>query len=373
MTTLENFKIWLDNNPHQKNKETEWNWNSFFAEAERVNFWGKWVKYWKRNDYFLTDKIAEVLSDFATEEVIKISINCLLTHCCSAEEYNEKLKTKLRQLEENKVRLENELTQEKQDHQQTKNNFANQLREIATIIFPSSTDISGAGFGDLKEQTERVKQEGNEKDREIKKLETKLNHQLSWKTKIKHAAIGGLLVLGSKETYNWYHRRESNLTQPLISYNNNSWLENVYTNIPFNEPEYKNLTNLLDLPQSYQAQKVNDILFSGLTDNLLDWETELTRLKINDLITQIPTKKSELKKIITETKNKFSKAEKYLLDQLLNEKHNSEKITELKEVLAEHKKAIEIILDKKQKLRDLEIHLEHLQANQLEAKIELQN
>jgi len=205
-------------------------------------------------------------------------------------------------------------------------------------------------------------------DEDKNKLEKNLNHQLSWKNKIKHAAIGSLLVLGSQKTYYYYNQGESNLTQSVLNYHNHTWLENIYLNVPLNEPEYKNLTHLLNLPQLYQAQKVNDILFSDSTDDL-DWENELTRLKISDLTIQIPNKKSELAQLITETK--LNKAENYLLEQLLAENLNSEKLTELKEILSDHGKTIEFILNKHQELRNLEKHLEWLQKNQLEAKIEI--
>lgn len=195
---------------------------------------------------------------------------------------------------------------------------------------------------------------------------------ISLKTYIKHMAIGSLIssliALGSVETYHLYYGKR-NLT--LCNYNNHTWLDNVYANIPFNELEYNNLTNLLSLPQSYQVQKVNDILFSGLKDNYFDWESELTRLKINDLTAQIPLKRRELGKLIAETKNKFSKAESYLLERLLDEKPNSEKLNELQVALSDRKAETEIILNKKRELRDLEKHLEQLQAIQLEAKVEV--
>lgn len=184
---------------------------------------------------------------------------------------------------------------------------------------------------------------------------------------IKHLTLGGLIALGSREVYHYY-QGESNLTSSLaINHNNSSWLDNIYLNIPFNEPEYNNLTNLLNLPQSYQAQKVNDILFSG--DDSQDWETELTRLKITDLAIQIPNKKNELAKLITETKNKLNKAENYLLELLLAENLNPEKLTELQTALSDHQTEIELILTKQQDLKDLERRLEKLQVTQLEAKI----
>ncbi|CAJ0637779.1 9522_t:CDS:2 [Entrophospora sp. SA101] len=151
--------------------------------------------------------------------------------------------------------------------------------------------------------------------------------------------------------------------------------QNVYRNIPFNEKEYNNLTNLLIFPQSHQEQKslekINSILFPDLPDNPSNLETEITRLKITDLIIQIPNKKNELEKAVNNTKNKLNKAEKYLLEKLLQEhlkslsteNSNSEELTELKEILTEklNKVEIETILVKQKELRELEKHLKNLQ------------
>jgi len=60
-----------------------------------------------------------------------------------------------------------------------------------------------------------------------------------------------------------------------------------------------------------------------------------------------------------------------LLERLLDEKPNSEKLNELQVALSDRKAETEIILNKKRELRDLEKHLEQLQAIQLEAKVEV--
>ena len=60
-----------------------------------------------------------------------------------------------------------------------------------------------------------------------------------------------------------------------------------------------------------------------------------------------------------------------MLEQLLAEKPNSKRLTELKNALSDHQTETELILIKKQELKDLEKHLEKLQKNQLEAKIEI--
>ncbi|CAI2161724.1 1299_t:CDS:2 [Funneliformis geosporum] len=153
---------------------------------------------------------------------------------------------------------------------------------------------------------------------------------------------------------------------------------NVYLNIPFNEPEYKNLTNLLEFSQVEKEKKnlaeISNILFSDFSNNFYDLKIEITRLKISELVIQIPTKKTELEKKITNTKNKLGKAEKYLFEKLLAEKPNSEKLSELKEVLSEYQSEIENILTNQQEINNLENHLEYLQelqTNQLEAKIEI--
>jgi DNA gyrase/topoisomerase IV subunit A len=98
-------------------------------------------------------------------------------------------------------------------------------------------------------------------------------------------------------------------------------------------------------------------------------------LKIRDLSIQIPNKKTELEKIITETKTKLTKAENYLLEQIIVENLNSERLTELKEILSEYQSEIETILNQQQEINNLQKHLEYLQKNQLlsekEAKIEI--
>ena len=338
MTILEEFKIWLNNNLSRKHWATQSEWDIFFAETERVGFWDNLMIYRGKGGWLpaLNMRIAEVLNDFVTEKVIEQNINSLLWDINYKEKCNEGLRTELQQLKTSKNLLENELVRERQSHNTTKQNETYKTRKI-----------------------------------EI--LEKKLNHQLSWKTKIKHIAIGSLLVWGSKETYNQYTMEKNNLSSFPISYNNFTWIDNVYLNIPFNKKEYKNLTNLLNLPQPYQSQKVNDILFSDFADNSFDWKSELIRLKISDLITQISLYKKESEKLITETKNKLNKAERYLLEKLLDENIASEKVTELKTALSDHEKEVEIILTKKQELSRLEKHLEKLQATQLEAKIEFRN
>jgi predicted nuclease with TOPRIM domain len=70
----------------------------------------------------------------------------------------ERLKTSLRRLEQTKTRLETELAQEQQQHNQTKTNFQSQLRDLATILFPSSSDNSNISFSNLKKQAKKVKE-----------------------------------------------------------------------------------------------------------------------------------------------------------------------------------------------------------------------
>nr|CAG8441108.1 6551_t:CDS:2 [Entrophospora candida] len=175
----------------------------------------------------------------------------------------ERLKTSLQRLEQIKTRLETELAQEQQQHNQTKTNFRSQLRDLATILFPSNSDIRNISFSDLKEQAEKA--------------------------------------CGNRE-FN-YPRRAKNLS--LLPRRN--------------ETEHKKLTNLLKLPQVEKEKN------------------------------KFEKKKEELNQLITRTKSKLNRAESYLLEQILAENLNLEKLTELQIALSDHLE-IELILTKKQEI-----------------------
>jgi hypothetical protein len=143
------------------------------------------------------------------------------------------------------------------------------------------------------------------------------------------------------------------------------------------------LTNLLKpYHKEKDLEEINNVLFSNFS-NLSDLKTEIARLKVNDLITQISFHKKELDREINNLKNELSRAEGYLLVKLLreyqkillNKNHNLTELEELKTVLQGKlsEKKLNNILKKQQELNVLEKHLEKLQATQLEAKIELQN
>ncbi|CAI2162294.1 13560_t:CDS:2, partial [Funneliformis geosporum] len=170
-------------------------------------------------------------------------------------------------------------------------NLTKQIQELSQKITQTQTELT------------QTKQNEADKTKKIEKLKEKLNYQLSWKTKLKHIIIGSLLA----------------------------WGEAIYQNIPFNKPEYNNLTNLFRFPQTEKElkslAKIKQILFP-LPVNNPNLESEIMDLKIRDLTIQIPNKKSELAEAINILKNKLSKSEKYLFEKLLTENYNSAELKE---------------------------------------------
>ncbi|CAG8761851.1 1325_t:CDS:2, partial [Racocetra persica] len=74
----------------------------------------------------------------------------------------ERLEQKVQLLEEAKTKLKVELEKEQQQHNKTKTNFQSQLRDLATILFPSNSNISNLSFAALKNETQKIKEKNQE-------------------------------------------------------------------------------------------------------------------------------------------------------------------------------------------------------------------
>ncbi|CAI2195085.1 2771_t:CDS:2 [Funneliformis geosporum] len=90
-----------------------------------------------------------------------------------------RLESKLQLLEQTKTKLEAELEKEQQQHNQTKTNFQSQLRDLATILFPSNHDLSHLSFSALQTQAQKVKEENQASKQKIKELEQAAQEKLS--------------------------------------------------------------------------------------------------------------------------------------------------------------------------------------------------
>ena len=117
--------------------------------------------------------------------------------------------------------------------------------------------------------------------------------------------------------------------------------------------------------------QINDLIFPY---NFYSLQSEIKKLKIQDLVFQIQNRGNELEKLTSATNSKLSKTEKYPLEKLLKRRNkilktknpNPKKLVELKEILNEKltPEELQVLLDKQAELHQLEKHLESLQQNQ---------
>lgn len=124
-----------------------------------------------------------------------------------------------------------------------------------------------------------------------------------------------------------------------------------------------------------QIPQLSAILLSNQPYNFQTLQSEIKRLKTQDLTIQIPLKKQELEQLTSNTKEKLTKAERYPLEKLLK-KHsktlqtdnpNLDKLNELKEILSEKltQEELQTLLNKQKEVFNLEKHLDNLQTEQV--------
>ena len=121
-----------------------------------------------------------------------------------------------------------------------------------------------------------------------------------------------------------------------------------------------------------QNEQLNNLISPNQPYNFQALQTEIKRLKIQDLTIQIPPKKQELEQLTNTAQEKLTRAERYPLEKLLkkhskslqtNDNSDPEKLNELKEILSEKltPEELQTLLNKQKEVFNLEQHLNNLQ------------
>ncbi|CAG8628868.1 3639_t:CDS:1 [Dentiscutata heterogama] len=134
-----------------------------------------------------------------------------------------------------------------------------------------------------------------------------------------------------------------------------------------------NQVNLELSSQLGQVEEINSLVYPNQPFNFQSLRAEIKRLKIQDLTSQIPLKKQELEQLINTAKERITRAESYILNQLLqkhsrilqaNDNSDAEGLNELKEILNEKliQEELQTLLNKQNEIFTLEKHLENLRT-----------
>ncbi|CAG8760927.1 12794_t:CDS:1, partial [Dentiscutata erythropus] len=122
-----------------------------------------------------------------------------------------------------------------------------------------------------------------------------------------------------------------------------------------------------------QVVEIHSLIYPDQPFNFQTLRAEIKRLKIQDLSSQIPLKKQELEQLINTAKEQLTRAESYILKQLLqkhsrilqaNDNSDAEGLNELIEILNETliQEELQTLLNKQHEIFTLEKHLENLQT-----------
>src|SRR6185436_15054781 len=114
-----------------------------------------------------------------------------------------------------------------------------------------------------------------------------------------------------------------------------------------------------------QNEQLNNLISPNQPYNFQALQTEIKRLKIQDLTIQIPPKKQELEQLTNTAQEKLTRAERYPLEKLLkkhskslqtNDNSDPEKLNELKEILSEKltPEELQTLLNKQKEVFNLE-------------------
>ncbi|RGB42160.1 hypothetical protein C1646_810210 [Rhizophagus diaphanus] len=125
-----------------------------------------------------------------------------------------------------------------------------------------------------------------------------------------------------------------------------------------------------------KIQQFSNLISPNQPYDFQSLQTEIKRLKIQDLTIQIPLKKQEFEQNTNNLKNNLNNSGKYLLDKIIKKQNklfqsnenNSDKLEELKQILKEdlenNSERLTEVLNKNKELFNLEKHLENLQNEQ---------
>ncbi|PKY40149.1 hypothetical protein RhiirA4_530704 [Rhizophagus irregularis] len=125
-----------------------------------------------------------------------------------------------------------------------------------------------------------------------------------------------------------------------------------------------------------KIQQFSNLISPNQPYDFQSLQTEIKRLKIQDLTIQIPLKKQEFEQNTNNLKNNLNNSGKYLLDKIIKKqnklfqsnKNNSDKLEELKQILKDDLKnnseRLTEVLNENKELFNLKKHLKNLQNEQ---------
>ncbi|CAG8576313.1 12079_t:CDS:1 [Cetraspora pellucida] len=141
------------------------------------------------------------------------------------------------------------------------------------------------------------------------------------------------------------------------------------TNIELDLEQFEDLLRVVN----DEFNQINNLVYPNQPSSFQILRAEIKRLKVQDLINQIPLKKQELEQLINTVAEQLNRAERYILEKLLqensrilqtNDNFNVERLNELKEVLSETliQEELQTLLNKQSEIFYLAKHLENLQT-----------
>ncbi|CAG8774377.1 20117_t:CDS:1, partial [Racocetra persica] len=125
--------------------------------------------------------------------------------------------------------------------------------------------------------------------------------------------------------------------------------------------------------QQDKLNQINSLVYPNQPFDFQTFRAEIKRLKVQDLTSQILLKNQELEQLINTAKEQLTRAEKYILEQLIqkhskifqsNDNSDNEGLNELREILSETliQEELQTLLNKQIEIFTLEKHLNDLQT-----------